>query len=78
MTNRISRRRSRIALEAQAIGVTAFLNPLQAVEAMKRRRFDIGLFDLKMQPIDGIQLLREARDPRTGDDRCADDSAWEH
>jgi two-component system, NtrC family, response regulator AlgB len=51
----------RIALEAGDFGVTAFLNPLQAVEAMKEDRFDIGLFDLKMQPIDGIQLLREAR-----------------
>jgi len=28
---------------------------------MKEERFDIGLFDLKMQPIDGMQLLREAR-----------------
>jgi DNA-binding response OmpR family regulator len=50
-----------IALEAGGFGVTAFLNPLQAVEAMKEERFDIGLFDLKMQPIDGMQLLREAR-----------------
>jgi len=51
----------RIALEADDFGVTAFLNPLQAVEAMKSEHFDIGFFDLKMQPIDGIQLLREAR-----------------
>lgn len=51
----------RIALEADDFAVTAFLNPLQAVEAMKSERFDIGFFDLKMQPIDGIQLLREAR-----------------
>ena len=45
----------------RGIAVTAFLNPLQAVEAMREERFDIGFFDLKMQPIDGIQLLREAR-----------------
>jgi NtrC-family two-component system response regulator AlgB len=51
----------RIALEASGFDVTAFLNPLQAVDAMKEERFDIGLFDLKMQPIDGMQLLREAR-----------------
>jgi len=50
-----------IALEASGYTVTAFLNPLQAVEAMRQERFDIGLFDLKMQPIDGIVLLREAR-----------------
>ncbi len=51
----------RIALETNGFAVTAFLNPLQAVEGMKAEHFDIGLFDLKMQPIDGIQLLREAR-----------------
>jgi two-component system, NtrC family, response regulator AlgB len=51
----------RIALEANGFIVTAFLNPLQALEALKEDHFDIGLFDLKMQPIDGIQLLREAR-----------------
>jgi NtrC-family two-component system response regulator AlgB len=51
----------RIALEADGFGVTAFLNPLQALEAIKGEQFDIGLFDLKMQPIDGIALLREAR-----------------
>ncbi len=51
----------RIALEADGFSVTAFLNPLQALEAIKEERFDIGLFDLKMQPIDGIALLREAR-----------------
>ncbi len=51
----------RIALETNGFEVTAFLNPLQAMEAMKAERFDIGLFDLKMEPVDGIQLLREAR-----------------
>jgi NtrC-family two-component system response regulator AlgB len=50
-----------IALEASGYAVTAFLNPLQAVESMQQERFDIGLFDLKMQPMDGIMLLREAR-----------------
>ncbi len=50
-----------IALETSEFSVTAFLNPLQAVEAMRGDRYDIGLFDLKMQPIDGLQLLREAR-----------------
>jgi NtrC-family two-component system response regulator AlgB len=50
-----------IALESSGYRVTSYLNPLQAVEAMRDTPFDIGLFDLKMQPIDGIQLLREAR-----------------
>ncbi|HSQ75007.1 MAG TPA: sigma 54-interacting transcriptional regulator, partial [Bacteroidota bacterium] len=51
----------RIALEASGYRVTSYLNPLQAVDALRETSFDIGLFDLKMQPIDGIQLLREAR-----------------
>jgi NtrC-family two-component system response regulator AlgB len=50
-----------IALEAAGYAVTAFLNPLQAVEAMREHVFDLAFFDLKMQPIDGLQLLREAR-----------------
>ena len=50
-----------IALEASGYHVTSYLNPLQALEALRNEPFDIGLFDLKMQPIDGIQLLREAR-----------------
>lgn len=50
-----------IALESSGFTVTPFLNPLQAVEAMRNEGFDIGLFDLKMQPMDGLQLLREAR-----------------
>jgi two-component system, NtrC family, response regulator AlgB len=50
-----------IALEALGFEVTSFLNPLQALEAMRNESFDIAFFDLKMQPVDGMQLLREAR-----------------
>jgi two-component system, NtrC family, response regulator AlgB len=50
-----------IALEASGYDVTSFLHPLQALEALRNDRFDIGLFDLKMEPMDGIALLREAR-----------------
>ncbi len=50
-----------IALEAAGYVVTAYLNPLQAVEAMREHVFDLAYFDLKMQPIDGLELLREAR-----------------
>jgi NtrC-family two-component system response regulator AlgB len=50
-----------IGLESAGYLVTAFLNPLQAVEAMREHVFDLAFFDLKMQPIDGLQLLREAR-----------------
>ncbi len=51
----------KICLEAAGFDVTAFMNPVQALEAMKERGFDLAFFDLKMQPIDGMQLLKEAR-----------------
>ena len=51
----------KICLETAGFDVTGFMNPVQALEAMKERGFDLGFFDLKMQPIDGMQLLREAR-----------------
>ncbi|MBK7258634.1 MAG: sigma-54-dependent Fis family transcriptional regulator [Ignavibacteriae bacterium] len=50
-----------IALGASGYDVTSFLHPLQALEAMRVDHFDIGLFDLKMEPLSGIDLLREAR-----------------
>lgn len=50
-----------IALEASGYRVTSYQNPLQALDALRAMPFDIGLFDLKMEPIDGIQLLREAQ-----------------
>ena len=50
-----------IGLEAAGFSVTAFLNPLQAVDAMREHLYDLAFFDLKMQPIDGLELLREAR-----------------
>jgi NtrC-family two-component system response regulator AlgB len=51
----------KIGLESAGFEVTAFLNPLQAVEAMRSRVFDVAFFDLKMHPLDGLQLLREAK-----------------
>jgi len=50
-----------ICLEAAGFEVNGFLNPLQAVEAMREQTYDIAFFDLKMQPIDGMELLRQAR-----------------
>lgn len=51
----------RICLESAGHEITAFLNPLQALEAMREQTFDIGFYDLKMQPIDGLELLRRTR-----------------
>jgi NtrC-family two-component system response regulator AlgB len=50
-----------ICLQAAGFSVTSFTDPQQALDAMRRQSFDLGFFDLKMQPLDGLQLLREAR-----------------
>jgi len=50
-----------ICLEAAEFQVTAFLNPVQALEALRDRSYDIAFYDLKMQPIDGMELLRQTR-----------------
>jgi len=51
----------KICLEAAGFTVTAFMNPLQALEAVREKSFDIAFYDLKMQPLDGMQLLKETR-----------------
>jgi NtrC-family two-component system response regulator AlgB len=51
----------RICLEAAEFDVTSIADPMEALEAIRQRVFDLAFFDLKMQPIDGMQLLRETR-----------------
>lgn len=51
----------RIGLETAGFEVVPFSNPVKALEASKERRFDLAFLDLKMQPIDGMQLLQEIR-----------------
>jgi NtrC-family two-component system response regulator AlgB len=51
----------RICLEAAGFEVTSLADPQQALDAIRQRLFDLAFFDLKMQPIDGMQLLRETR-----------------
>ncbi len=50
-----------ICLHASGFAVTSFTDPVRALDAMRESSFELAFFDLKMQPIDGIQLLREAR-----------------
>jgi NtrC-family two-component system response regulator AlgB len=50
-----------ICLEAAGFEVTSFLNPVQALEALRDRSFDLAFYDLKMQPIDGMELLQQTR-----------------
>jgi NtrC-family two-component system response regulator AlgB len=51
----------KISLEAAGFDVVGFSHPLHALESLRERLYDIAFYDLKMQPIDGIQLLKETR-----------------
>jgi DNA-binding NtrC family response regulator len=52
-----------IGLEAVGFEVSAFSEPLKALDALRASpaAFDIGFYDLKMSPIDGMELLKETR-----------------
>lgn len=50
-----------MALEAAGFAVTALANPVEAVEAVREHAFDMAFLDLKMQPMDGMELLAEVR-----------------
>jgi NtrC-family two-component system response regulator AlgB len=52
---------ARICLENAGFAVDAFTSPIQALEALRERTYHLAFYDLKMQPIDGIQLLKETR-----------------
>lgn len=50
-----------IGLQAVGFETAAFSDPLKALEAIRERRFDIAFYDLKMSPIDGMELLKETK-----------------
>lgn len=52
---------TKICLESAGFEVEAFENPLKALEALRQRSFNLAIYDLKMQPIDGMELLKETR-----------------
>ncbi|MFQ5607384.1 MAG: GAF domain-containing protein [Candidatus Zixiibacteriota bacterium] len=49
-------------LEEDGFEVAAYTDPEEACREMTRRKFDFILTDLKMPTIDGIEILRRARD----------------
>jgi NtrC-family two-component system response regulator AlgB len=50
-----------IGLEAIGFEVEGFGNPVDAVERLYDKKYDIAFVDLMMQPIDGMQVLNEIR-----------------
>jgi two-component system, NtrC family, response regulator AlgB len=51
----------KIGLEAIGLRVNGFLNPLDAIDQVVQSKYDIAFIDLMMQPIDGMQVLKEIR-----------------
>ncbi len=51
----------RIYLESVGFTVDSYLNPLDAAVQLGEKGYDIAFFDLKMTPIDGMQLLKECK-----------------
>jgi two-component system, NtrC family, response regulator PilR len=49
-------------LESQGFDVASLADPEDALEALSRRPFDVVLTDLKMPGMDGIELVRRARE----------------
>lgn len=54
-------RRLKPAVEKMGCNVEAFLNPADALERLGEKAFDIVVTDVRMDEIDGIQVLEEAR-----------------
>lgn len=51
----------KIYLESVNFTVDAFSNPVDASIILNDKDYDVAYFDLKMTPIDGMQLLRECK-----------------
>jgi NtrC-family two-component system response regulator AlgB len=51
----------RIYLESVGFTVESYTNPVEASSVLSEKEFDIAYFDLKMTPIDGMELLRECK-----------------
>ena len=49
-------------LQSLGLEVTATGDPSKALQALRKERFDLALFDLRMTPLDGIELMVEALD----------------
>ena len=50
-----------LALESEGFKVDVFQNGLEALEALERKHYDLGLFDIKMPKMDGNELLSKVR-----------------
>ena len=56
-----------LALESEGFKVEVFQNGLEALEALETKKYDLGLFDIKMPKMDGNELLSKIRSSKNND-----------
>ena len=56
-----------LALEAEGYEVDTFHNGLEALKALEKNNYDLGLFDIKMPKMDGNELLSKVRNSKKND-----------
>ncbi len=50
-----------LSLESEGFKVDTFLNGVEALKAFETKKYDLGLFDIKMPKMDGNELLAKVR-----------------
>ena len=50
-----------LSLESEGFKVDTFVNGVEALEALEKNSYDLGLFDIKMPKMDGNELLNKVR-----------------
>ena len=50
-----------LSLESEGFKVDTFLNGVEALKALETKKYDLGLFDIKMPKMDGNELLSKVR-----------------
>ena len=50
-----------LALETEGFNVDTFKNGEEAIQALENKKYDLGLFDIKMPRMNGNELLMKVR-----------------
>ena len=50
-----------LALESEGYAVDTFKNGIEALKSLENKKYDLGLFDIKMPKMDGNELLEKIR-----------------
>jgi len=50
-----------ICLRSVGFETQLFLNPMEALESLRKQKYDLAFIDLKMAPLDGMEMLQEIK-----------------